>query len=281
VIALEPARVGRDGGLRLGFERRGGATVLARCRSTVPLQVMAPVALDDPAAVVSVLNPTGGLAGGDRLTLEVAVGPGAHACITTPSATRVYRTDGEPSRQDVRISVGEGAVLEWVPDHTIPFPGADFRQRTTVDLAAGARLILIDAFAAGRVACGEAWRFRHLESALTVRDSAGWRFLDRFRLEAGPACDLGSAPGAAEGHPYFATLIAAGEAVPPGLGPRLTAAAARPGQVVAAAGELRRGGVVLRVLGRAAPEFLAALDAAWRSARDALLGLPPLDLRKG
>ena len=69
-----PDRVGKDGALALVFERRGGRTVLTRSRYTLPLQVMAPVDLDDPAAVVSVLNPTGGLVGGDRLTIDVAEG---------------------------------------------------------------------------------------------------------------------------------------------------------------------------------------------------------------
>src|SRR5262249_59301213 len=66
-------RVGRDGALRLSFARRGVATVLAACRSILPLQVLAPVALDDPAAVVSLLNPTGGALGGDRLAHDRAV----------------------------------------------------------------------------------------------------------------------------------------------------------------------------------------------------------------
>jgi len=77
-------RVGRDGALRLDFERRGAATVVADCRFTLPLQVLAPVALDDPAAVVSILNPTGGLVGGDHLAIDVHVGAGAHAVLTTP-----------------------------------------------------------------------------------------------------------------------------------------------------------------------------------------------------
>ena len=60
-------RVGRDGALSLRFERRGAATVLARSRFTLPLQVLSPLVLDHAAAVVSILNPTGGLVGGDRL----------------------------------------------------------------------------------------------------------------------------------------------------------------------------------------------------------------------
>src|SRR4029077_14631792 len=112
------ARVGRDGALRIGFARRGPATVVAGSRFTLPLQVLAPMALDDPAAVVSILNPTGGLVGGDRLEIDVRAGAGAHAELTTPSATRVYRAEGDPTVQTVRLSIGPHAVVEWVPDHT-------------------------------------------------------------------------------------------------------------------------------------------------------------------
>ena len=168
-----PERVGRDGALRLRFERRTAGTVLTACRSTVPLQVLAPLALPDSAAVVSILNPTGGLVGGGRLLIEVEAGPGAHACLTTPSATKVYRTAGEPAHQEVTLRLGPGAVIEYVPDHTIPFAGADFRQSLRAEVGAGARLLVVDAFAAGRVARGEAWRFARLESALQVATRAG------------------------------------------------------------------------------------------------------------
>ncbi len=137
--SLAPARVGRDGALRLRFERRGSATVVAGCRYTLPLQALAPVALDDPAAVVSILNPTGGLVGGDRLSIDIEVRAGAHALLTTPSATRVYRTDAEDAVQSVQISIGPQATVEWVPDHTIPFAGSAFRQTLDVDMDAARR----------------------------------------------------------------------------------------------------------------------------------------------
>src|SRR5438094_312004 len=75
--ATTASRVGRDGALALRFERRGDRSVLAGCRWRLPLQVLAPLALDDAAAIVSILNPTGGLVGGDRLVVDVAVGAGA------------------------------------------------------------------------------------------------------------------------------------------------------------------------------------------------------------
>ena len=270
------ARVGRDGALRLALERRGPGTVLARCGSTLPLQVLVPLALDDPAAVVSVLNPTGGVLGGDRLSIDVEAGPGAHAVLTTPSATRVYRAPAAPARQAVRLRLAAGAVVEWVPDHTIPYADSDFRQTIDVELAEDAVLILLDAFAAGRIARGEAWAFRRLESALTVRDRRGLVLHDRFVLGAGQGTGLGGA----ECHPYFATLVVAAER---GLDDFARAAAAaldaRTGAVGGVA-RLPRRGALVRCLAASAPALTALLDALWAAARRDLLGLPPLALRK-
>jgi urease accessory protein len=272
-----PERVGRDGRLRLRFERRADRTVLAACRGTVPLQVLAPLALPDPAAVVSILNPTGGLVGGDRLTIEVEAEPGAHACLTTPSATKVYRTPGPPARQDVHLRLGAGASVEWVPDHTIPFAGADFRQVLRAELGDRARLLVVDAFAAGRVGRGEAWRFARLESALVVSDARGWLLRDRFVLEAPTAW---SVVGLAEGAPYFATVAAFGDADWGAWIEDIGAQVAGSPGVRAAGGVLPRGGAVIRCLAESAAALGDALERAWGAARWHLLGCPPLALRK-
>ena len=273
----EPARVGRDGTLALALERRGGATVLSRCRYALPLQVLVPLALDDPAAVVSVLNPTGGLVGGDRLAIDVVVGSAAHGCLTTPSATKVYRTAGATAEQHVRLRLGVGAILEWVPDHTIPFAGSAFRQAIDCELDDGATLILTDAFAAGRIARGEAWQFALLESAVTVRDRRGPILHDRFVLTAERAVQ---GLGFVEDHPYFGAFVAVADS---GLG----AFAARAERVLhetdgalGGVGALPRRGVVVRCLAASAPALTRVLDGVWAAARRRVLGLAPLALRK-
>jgi urease accessory protein len=272
-----PDRVGREGALRLRVERRGGASVVASCRSTVPLQVLAPVGLDDPAAVVSILNPTGGVVGGDRLGIDVAVGPGAHACLTTPSATRVYRTSGPPAVQEVSIDLGPGATLEYVPDHTIPFPGSAFRQAIRVHVGDGAQLILVDAFAAGRITRGEAWRFALLESALVIRDADGWLLRDRFVLAGDPAWGgLGFAEAAA----YFATIVVLGERANADLAAELTRATDGAGVAVAGGALPRGGGIILRCLAATAPLLGETTERLWAAARRLVLGVPPLLLRK-
>jgi len=276
--ATAPGRVGRDGALRLAFERRGGATVLAACRSTLPLQVLAPVALDDAAAVVSMLNPTGGVLGGDHLTVEIDVGAGAHACLTTPSATRVYRSAGPPAIQIVRARLAPGAVCEWVPDHTIPSPGAILEQDLAFHVGEGATLLALDAWAAGRVARGEAWTFTRLSSALRVDDAAGPLLHDRFVLTGGRDW---SARGFTDGHAYFASLALITDA---GLDDFLAAlpfVTPAGGGATLGAARLPRRGALVRCVARGAPELTAALHATWSLARRAVLGAPPLALRKG
>lgn len=272
-----PDRVGRDGTLRLRFERRGAATVLASCRYALPLQVLAPVALDGPAAVVSILNPTGGLVGGDRLTVDVSAEPGAHAVLTTPSATKVYRSSGAPAVQEVLLRLASGAAVEYVPDHTIPFPGSALRQAIVAEVGEDARLLVVDAFAAGRIGRGEAWRFDRLESSLQVRDAAGWLLRDRFALQ-GHAGWAGL--GFTEGAPYFATIAGFGEPGWPTVGEEVAALAAETSGVSAAGGILPRRGWLVRCLAASAPLLTETVERVWSAARRHVLGLGPLALRK-
>jgi urease accessory protein len=272
---IAASRVGRDGRLALAFERRGSRTVVARCRYTLPLQVLAPMALDDSAAIVSVLNPTGGLVGGDALSIEVDAGPGAHACLTTPSATKVYRAESAPATQEVALRVADGARLEWVPDHTIPHAGAAFRQVLSAEVGEGAALVVVDAFAAGRVARGEAWRFALLDSTLTIRDRGGPVLHDRFVLRDGGPRGL----GVTEGRPYFATVVVVADAGVAAFAERV-AALDDDAAIDLGAGRLARRGAVVRCLAADAPALGRVLDAVWAAARVEVLGLPPLALRK-
>ncbi|HEU5196322.1 MAG TPA: urease accessory protein UreD [Methylomirabilota bacterium] len=273
-----PGRVGRDGALHLAFERRGAATVLAACRSTLPLQVLAPVALDDPAAVVSMLNPTGGVLSGDRLTVEIDVGAGAHACLTTPSATRVYRSGGAPAVQTVHARLAPGAICEWVPDHTIPSPGAILDQSLVFEVGQGATLLAIDAWAAGRVARGEAWSFTRLASTLTVSDDAGPLLHDRFVLAGGRDW---SARGFTDGCAYFASVALITDAGFEEFLAALPLVTPALGGVALGAARLARRGALVRCVAQSAPALTGALQAVWALARRTVLAAPPLALRKG
>src|ERR1700722_1771944 len=150
-----PGRIGRDGFLRLRFASSGDRTILAQSRFSLPLQVLTPLTLADGSSYLMLLNPTGGVLGGDRLQTEIVQEAGTHICLTTPSATRIYRTEEKPAILETTIHLEEGATLEYFPDHVIPHAGSSLRQSLRVEMARGSRMIFVDSLASGRVAHGE------------------------------------------------------------------------------------------------------------------------------
>ena len=279
--APAPGRTGRDGFLGLAFELCGARTILTERRFTLPLQALEPIDLDGSgAATLLLLNPTGGVLGGDRLETRVHLGVGTRVCLSTPSATRVYRSSGPASVQRVRVEVGEGAALEYLPDHVIPSPGARLVQSVDVTLAAGASAILCDAWAVGRAARGEAWLFDLFDSATTIRDPEGFVLKDRITLRGGRGW-VGL--GGAEGMAYVASFVcvapsrAAWDAIAHSLATDLLE---RVPVAVSGVTSLARGGLIARVLAPSAPALQRAVETLWAGCRRRLSGLPPLTLRK-
>ncbi|HEV8327978.1 MAG TPA: urease accessory protein UreD [Nitrospiraceae bacterium] len=162
--------VGRRGALSYGFERAGPRTILARSSSTSPWHHFPPSYLDDSGCAYTwLVNPSGGLVGGDHVSVEAQLHAGTHVLMTSPSANRVYRSLSEPAVQEVQLSVGPEARLEWLPEVTIPFAGSRLRQSIHVDLAPGATVVLWDAIASGRVAMRERWAFAAIENEICIR----------------------------------------------------------------------------------------------------------------
>ncbi len=56
---------------------------------------------------------------------------------------------------DIRLEVGAGAHLDWLPQETILFDGAALDRRTRVTLAPGASCLLAETLVLGRAAMGE------------------------------------------------------------------------------------------------------------------------------
>lgn len=279
--------------------RDGGRTTLVRRFASQPwgaVQVARPDASGVPEVVLT--NPGGGTLGGDRLELTVEVEPGARATVCTQGATKVYR--GAQAMQRTRLGVGDGAVLEHVPHHVIPFAASRWRQETVVDLAPDARLLAWEAFSAGRLARGERFAFAGLASrTLVLRDGApvvvdgcelagggepfgGWGYLATAYVVA-PG-DLGAL--ADELH---VLLAASGRAVPCAagtarqdppvehlLGPAGTPRQDPPAaQLIGSASTPQEGVLCARLLAASAPALTAALNALRDLVRP-VLGLGPV-----
>ncbi len=154
----EPAQmpsgtVGKSGFLRLGFERRGGRTILAELDRRVPY--LAQRALhSDPAmpdlAHVFLITSSGCLLQGDRLALEVALGAGARAHVTTQSATKIHAMEANYALQTQSFVLGDGAYLEFLPEPLIPHRRARFVSDTEVVVAPTATLLYSEILQPGR-----------------------------------------------------------------------------------------------------------------------------------
>jgi len=95
------------------------------------------------------VHPPGGLVGGDTLEVDVTLGVGAQALITTPGATRFYRSQGDSAAQRTSLRLADGARLEWLPLETILHSGCQAENHLSFDLAPGAELIAWDITALG------------------------------------------------------------------------------------------------------------------------------------
>jgi urease accessory protein len=277
---LNPDRVGRDGFLRLRFARSGARTILAQSRFSLPLQALAPLALEDGACYLMLLNPTGGVLGGDHLVTEIELEPGTRVCLSTPSATRVYRTEGKPAMLETVIRVGEDATLEYFPDHVIPHAGSALWQSLRLEMARGSRAILIDSLASGRRAHGERWKFRELDSRTEVRAGGRPAYLNRTRIV--PRELRADQFGLMEDFDYMTCLSVFADEfmrwmeVCDALNEELQSTP----EIRGGASLLARGGCVAKFLARSAPDMTRMNKRLWDCARQRVLGLSAFDDRK-
>jgi len=280
---LSTESVGRVGELRLEYAKRDHQTVITRSYCTTPWHLLPPIYLDETGSAYTLLvNPSGGLVGGDGLSIDMNLDRDAHVLISSPSANRVYRSEGKLSEQIITLTVGPGAILEWLPEHTIPFAGSRFRQSIHATLASGATIVLWDALASGRMARDERWAFTDLENEIQITTASGEALVERYALE--PASDLGCV-GLVEEWDYVASFYIVNDAVSPEIWAELESKCAAmlenlPGQVLGGVSTPPVPGLAIKLLARTAPDLTHMLDLLWAKVREALWNLPPVSLRK-
>ncbi|HET8869424.1 MAG TPA: urease accessory protein UreD [Aquabacterium sp.] len=138
--------------------RHDGQRTTALDRHDGPLRVLQRLYPEGDAICHHVLvHPPGGVVGGDTLTLNAQLDSGSHALITTPGATRFYKSAGGIGEQIVQASVADGARLEWLPLEAIAYPGCKGINRMRFDLAPGASMMGWDIVALGLPAANQAF----------------------------------------------------------------------------------------------------------------------------
>ena len=152
-LQLKSGTVGKSGFLRLGFEQRGGRTILTKLERCAPYMAQRALYCDQGMPELPwlfMITTSGCVLQGDRLALEVALGPRAQAHLTTQSATKIHTMDANYAVQTQTITLAEGAYLEFLPDPMIPHRGARFASDTRISIATSATLLYSEIIQSGR-----------------------------------------------------------------------------------------------------------------------------------
>jgi urease accessory protein len=191
-----------EGSLRLDYTREGGRSV-ARFVHDGPLRILQSLYPEGEGICHNVLvHPPGGLVGGDTLAVRVSGKAGAHGLVTTPGASRFYRSEGAVALQDVQVDLEDGARLEWLPLEALYYSGCLAHNRLVARLAPGAEMLGWDVAALGLPQAGQPFDkgsvLQHLEL------SGAW--LERGRIQADDA-RLMDGPLGLAGHRCLGTLF--------------------------------------------------------------------------
>lgn len=278
----------RHGVLELTAAARRGRTVVTAQRTAFPAGSVRISAVDgDGVPELQLTNPSGGLLAGDRMDTVIDVDPGARLSVVTQGANRVCGTAPDvPPRTttlDTRLAVGDGAIVEWLPHHLVPYARSCTHQRTNVELGAGAGLLLWDVITTGRSGRGERCLWERVDSRLRIATDGRPLLVDGAILTTDDEPFDGADVAA-----VFVVVLPAGSepdsrAAGPGPGDRAATdrladalhatADGRPG-TIGSASALDDRVVAGRLLARDTVAAYATLNA-WRAPARAALGLPP------
>jgi urease accessory protein len=256
------------------------ARSVARFEHDGPLRILQSLYPEGDAVCHNVLvHPPGGLVGGDTLDMQVQVGAGAHSLVTTPGATRFYRSEAGLATQQVHAHVQDGARLEWLPLEALAYSGCDALNLARFTLAPTAELMTWDITALGLPLAQQPFAQGVFRQHLEI--PGVW--LERGSVDAQDTRLLDSPLGLA-GQRCMATLVfASGQAIAPeraeaALDAARAALDASPLRLQAGATQPHPQVIVLRVLApvvEPAMQLLRPVWAAWREGLWRLAGNVP------
>ncbi|MGB3653376.1 MAG: urease accessory protein UreD, partial [Rivularia sp. (in: cyanobacteria)] len=200
------------GKLNLVYNHSQNKTTLIQSQNQAPLKVQRPFYPEGKSVCHSViLHTAGGIVGGDRLSSNFHLQPQAKALITTAAANKIYRSNGLQARQNIDIKIDNRACLEWLPQETIVFNDANFRQNIRIELADDANFIGWEITRFGRTARGEKFVKGEWRSNTEIWQNNKPLWIDRQYLPGSE--EIFHSPHGLAGKPIVGTLVYLGQPV--------------------------------------------------------------------
>lgn len=194
--------------LHLTFGPRQHKTAMLHYEHVGPLRVQRPFYPEpDGCCHIYLLHPPGGMVIGDQLKLNVNAQPHSQVLLTTPSAGKIYGAKGASEIQSQTINIDiDNACVEWLPQETIVFNGANGVLTTRINLKNNGKYFGWDIVRLGRAASGETFKvgccLQHLE---IWREGVPY-FIEKNRMEA--SAPIQAATWGLQGKNTSGTLLA-------------------------------------------------------------------------
>lgn len=167
--------------LELDYAIRRGKTCLVKKKQRGPLTLQRPFYPEGDICHSYLLHPPGGVVGGDKLRIGLRTEADSHCLITTPGATKFYRSKADlTSEQTQKIFVAEGAIVEWLPQQNIFFPGARSNLKTEINIAPGGKFINWEMHCFGRPANRETFHSGSINSSTQVSIDGELRLVEQL-----------------------------------------------------------------------------------------------------
>lgn len=280
----EPAQMraagpGKIGELRLGFSMRHGRSVLHDLYRVAPILVQQALYWDEAMPelpICSIISVGGGILQGDRYKIDISVGEGACAHVTSQGANRIHRMDANYASQYQTVTLDAGAYLEYLPDFTIPYRDSRFINHTDMVVDESATLLYGEMFMSGRKHHHESERFGFdlLSMIMTAKRPNGKRlFTDKVLIEKNNSTiDF---PAVMGGFDAFANIVCI---TPPEIASRIKERtpvnfeAESPRAISGVSSLPNNAGLILRVVGIESYDVRAEVRRFWQIVREEARG---------
>lgn len=188
-----------------------GPQGLRDLKQVAPARLLFPDGDDGDFPLAVTVTTSGGLTGGDRLSLDIRIDADTCATIVPQAAEKIYRAlpDDPATRIATRITLGAGSRCEWLAQEAILFNRSRMHRTLEIDMAGDARLLAFEMIVLGRGAMGESFDCGLIHDSWRIRRDQRLIWADALHLD-GDVAELTARPFGFNGATAVMTMVYVG-----------------------------------------------------------------------